>query len=102
MLLVPSDSSSNSCIEDVLFSEENTEMKKNKTSNSILKSKLKPFVGSPLRFSNSLRDESPSPPKKPGCYWCSPKKKTVGTKSEENWEFDWGSSYEGDDHVSGK
>ncbi|CAN1284834.1 hypothetical protein LINPERPRIM_LOCUS18757 [Linum perenne] len=77
-------------------------MEKNKTSNSILKPKSKPFVGFPLGFSNSSTDQSHSPPKKPGCYWCSPKKKTVKTKSKQNGEFDWGSSYGGDDHVSRK
>ncbi|CAL1386671.1 unnamed protein product [Linum trigynum] len=87
----PSDSS-NSCIEDVIYSqsEENAVRMMRKSSNSNSKLKSKPFIGSPLGLSNCSRD-SPSPPRKPGCFWCSPKKPTR-KKSKENWDLDldWG------------
>ncbi|CAJ1930888.1 unnamed protein product [Sphenostylis stenocarpa] len=37
---------------------------------------------SPLRSSSS---PSPSPPRRRGCLWCSPKKKEQKKKSKENW-----------------
>lgn len=47
---------------------------------------------SPLGSSNSLMD-SPSPPKRAGCFWCSPKKNSL-RKSKENhataaFDLDW-------------
>ncbi|CAI0441921.1 unnamed protein product [Linum tenue] len=79
----PSDSS-NSCIGDVIYSQSeekgNRMMRKSSNSNSKLKSK--PFIGSPLGLSNCSRD-SPSPPRKPGCFWCSPKKPTRKKKQEK-------------------
>ncbi|XP_028793687.1 uncharacterized protein LOC114749352 [Neltuma alba] len=39
----------------------------------------------PRSFSNSLMDRSPSPPRKAGCFWCSPKKDSK-KKSKENWD----------------
>lgn len=55
------------------------------------KSKTGQF-SSPLGSSNSLTD-SPSPPKKAGCFWCSPKKNSF-KKSKENlasgdFDLDW-------------
>lgn len=55
------------------------------------KSKTGSF-SSPLGSSNSLMD-SPSPPKKAGCFWCSPKKNSF-KKSKENHasgalDLDW-------------
>ncbi|OAY24311.1 uncharacterized protein LOC110604478 [Manihot esculenta] len=45
----------------------------------------------PLGSSNSSRD-SPSPPRKSGCFWCSPKKDSK-KKKKENWNIiDWGSN----------
>ncbi|KAI9083923.1 hypothetical protein K1719_034181 [Acacia pycnantha] len=40
---------------------------------------------SPRISSNSPIDRSPSPPRKAGCFWCSPKKDSK-KKSKENWD----------------
>ncbi|CAL1373793.1 unnamed protein product [Linum trigynum] len=83
----PSDSS-NSCIEDVIYSQSEERAAvgmTRKSSNSNSKLKSKPFIGSPLGSSNCSRD-SPSPPRRPGCFWCSPKKPT-SKKSKENWDL---------------
>ncbi|KAF3449271.1 hypothetical protein FNV43_RR09999 [Rhamnella rubrinervis] len=60
------------------------------------KSKTGSF-SSPLGSSNSLMD-SPSPPKKAGCFWCSPKKNSF-KKSKENHasgalDLDWSTNDE--------
>ncbi|KAK7367108.1 hypothetical protein VNO80_09117 [Phaseolus coccineus] len=41
-----------------------------------------PKQDSPLRYSSS---PSPSPPRRRGCLWCSPKKKEQKKKCKENW-----------------
>ncbi|KAL5550787.1 hypothetical protein UlMin_000963 [Ulmus minor] len=52
------------------------------------KSKLRAgSLFSPLGSCNSSK-KSPSPPKKSGCFWCSPKKGSSRRKSKENWEID--------------
>ncbi|KAF5472140.1 hypothetical protein F2P56_008880 [Juglans regia] len=65
------------------------------------RSQLKPQPGllsSPVGSSNSfsLRD-SPSPPKKIGCFWCSPKKATHNNSKENHGtgiDLDWGKNDE--------
>lgn len=45
------------------------------------------WLSSPLGSCNSLREDSPSPPRKAGCFWCSPKSKSANSsqrKSKEN------------------
>ncbi|KAG2685068.1 hypothetical protein I3843_10G104600 [Carya illinoinensis] len=63
------------------------------------RAKLKPQPGlfsSPVGSSNSLRD-SPSPPKKIGCFWCSPKKASHNNSKENHptgIDLDWGKNDE--------
>lgn len=85
--------SSNSSLENAAFSasKRNPDEKKR----AKLKSKSRSF-SSPMGSSNSFMD-SPSPPKKAGCFWCSPKK-TSQKKSKENEAIDigldWGNNDE--------
>lgn len=86
-------SSSDSSLENMIFSS--SKQNPDKKRRSKLKSKSGSF-SSPLGSSNSLMD-SPSPPKKAGCFWCSPKKASH-KKSKENQDtgigLDWGKSDE--------
>ncbi|CAI0410278.1 unnamed protein product [Linum tenue] len=55
------------------------------------------FSENPVPLKDSKKQpklgDSPSPPRRPGCFWCSPKKPTK-KKSKENWDLDldldWG------------
>ncbi|KAH7515104.1 hypothetical protein FEM48_Zijuj11G0160700 [Ziziphus jujuba var. spinosa] len=72
--------SSISSLENAILSDSKRNPDKKKCSNR--KSKTGSF-SSPLGSSNSLMRSSPSPPKKAGCFWCSPKKNS-SRKSKEN------------------
>lgn len=86
-------SSSDSSLENMISSA--SKQNPDKKRRSKLKSKSGSF-SSPLGSSNSLMD-SPSPPKKNGCFWCSPKKASH-KKSKENQDkgigLDWGKNDE--------
>lgn len=71
---------SNSWVEDVIFSPSKQKPERKMS----MKSKSK-FGSS--NSSNSFMD-SPSPPRKVGCFWCSPKKK----QSKESLGLDWESN----------
>ncbi|PRQ19214.1 hypothetical protein RchiOBHm_Chr7g0214771 [Rosa chinensis] len=79
--------SSNSSPDSAIFSPAKRVSGKKQRSKSKLKSKSKSgWLSSPLGSCNSLRDDSPSPPRKAGCFWCSPKTKSASSqrKSKEN------------------
>ncbi|KAB1200993.1 hypothetical protein CJ030_MR0G005317 [Morella rubra] len=71
--------SSHSSLEDMIFSTSKQRPEKKMRAKSKSKAGL---FSSPLGSSNSSR-ESPSPPAKAGCFWCSPKKGSH-KKSKEN------------------
>ncbi|KAF5725785.1 hypothetical protein HS088_TW23G00514 [Tripterygium wilfordii] len=84
-----SDSSSNDLTENAIFSpSKQTPHEKKKTKPKLKSGSLSSPAGSP----NSWRD-SPSPPRKTGCFWCSPKK-VSRQKSRESkaldMDLDWG------------
>jgi hypothetical protein len=85
--------SSDSSLENMIFST--SKQNPDKKRRSKLKSKSG-SLSSPLGSSNSLMD-SPSPPKKAGCFWCYPKKASH-KKSKENQDtgigLDWGKNDE--------
>lgn len=75
--------SSNSSPESAIFSPAKRISGKKQLSKAKSKSGL---FSSPLGSCNSLREDSPSPPRKTGCFWCSPKTKSASShrKSKEN------------------
>ncbi|PON47553.1 vitellogenin-2 protein [Parasponia andersonii] len=83
-----SSNSSNSSPEGGKFSISKRNLEEKKCRRSKLQSGSFSF---PLGSSNSTRD-SPSPPKRAGCFWCSPKKDSR-RRSKEDWsissDFDW-------------
>ncbi|KAF2308937.1 hypothetical protein GH714_025047 [Hevea brasiliensis] len=82
----PSDSS-NSWIENFISTPSKHNSGKRSSFNSKLKSES---FNSPLGSPNYSMD-SPSPPRKTGCFWCSPKKDSK-KKKKENWNIiEWGS-----------
>ncbi|OWM65029.1 uncharacterized protein LOC116205990 [Punica granatum] len=89
-ILTPSDSSDSS-MEDDIFSPSELNIEEKSRSRSKSKSKLG-SASSPLGSSRSWMN-SPSPPRKTGCFWCSPKKASPKIKSKENrvkgMSFDW-------------
>ncbi|PQQ19003.1 serine/arginine repetitive matrix protein 2 [Prunus yedoensis var. nudiflora] len=73
--------SSNSSPESAIFSPSKQNPDKKRRPKPKSKSRS---ISSPFGSCNSLMD-SPSPPRKSGCFWCSPKtKKASHTKSKEN------------------
>ncbi|KAJ9134937.1 hypothetical protein P3X46_032173 [Hevea brasiliensis] len=85
-LFSPSDSS-NSWIENFISTPSKHNSGKRSSFNSKLKSES---FNSPLGSPNYSMD-SPSPPRKTGCFWCSPKKDSK-KKKKENWNIiEWGS-----------
>ncbi|XP_062073031.1 uncharacterized protein LOC133777450 [Humulus lupulus] len=83
-----SSSSSNSSPEKVNFSASKRGLDEKNRLRWRLRSGL---FSSPLCSSNSTRKDSPSPPKRAGCLWCSPKKEPR-RRSKENWSIssdDW-------------
>ncbi|XAR57623.1 hypothetical protein NMG60_11025824 [Bertholletia excelsa] len=71
-------------------------LKENPDAKLDLKSKSRSGLYLSPSNSSNLSDESPSSPKKTGCFWCSPKK-TSRRKSKEN-SVDWGRN--GDEFLS--
>ncbi|KAK4741270.1 hypothetical protein SAY87_024858 [Trapa incisa] len=76
----PSDSSNSSMDDDDIFCP--SELNKEEKSPSKSKLRLK-TVCSPLGSSKSWMD-SPSPPKRTGCFWCTPKKDSPKRKTKED------------------
>ncbi|GLT74911.1 hypothetical protein SLA2020_466760 [Shorea laevis] len=78
--------SSDSCLEDVVFSPPKQNPKERDRSGSKRKPKSR-SISSPMGSSSNSRPDSPSPPRTSGCFWCSPKKVSSKKKSRETKEL---------------